>query len=134
MMCCDGLAENKTEVHTIRDNKQMVFCAGSSKHIACYVKIIFCGFFFFNKDATGQKRKDQKSHIRDVKEVFYCLHNFLKENITSVVFITKCLFTRKNSVFHSLFLDVYTSSLVYLKSVNNPWREMGSFSKHFRQL
>lgn len=47
MMCWDGLAENKTEVRTIRDNKQMVFCAGSSKHIACYVKIIFCVFFFF---------------------------------------------------------------------------------------
>lgn len=79
--------------------------------------------FFFNKDATGQKRKDQKSHIRDVKQVFYCLHNFLKENITSVVFITKCLFTRKNSVFHGLFLDVYTSSLVYLKSVNTLERD-----------
>lgn len=59
-MCCDGLAENKTEAHAIRDNEQMVFCAGSSKYIACYVKIIFCVFLkFFYKDATGQKRKDQ---------------------------------------------------------------------------
>lgn len=56
MMCCDGLAENKTEVHTIRDNKQMVFCAGSSKHIACYVKIIFCGFFLIKmpQDRNGK--------------------------------------------------------------------------------
>lgn len=60
------------------------------------------GFFssFLNKDATGQKRKDQKSHIkRDVKEVFYCFLNFLKENTTSVVSTTKCVFTRKTSVF-----------------------------------
>lgn len=54
-LCCDGLAENKAKADTIRDNKQMIFCAGSSKHIACYVKIIFCGlflvwfFFFFFK-------------------------------------------------------------------------------------
>ena len=103
---CDGLAGNKAKAHTIRDNKQMSFCAGSS-NIACYVKIIFCGvfflvcvLFFLNKDATGQKSKDHKSHInRNMKEVFYCLLNFLKENTTSVVSITKCLFTRKNSLF-----------------------------------
>lgn len=49
-------------------------------------EVFFGGFFFLNKDATGQKSKDQKSHInRDVKEVFYCLFNFLKGNTTSVV-------------------------------------------------